>query len=172
MLGAVRSLSLSLVLSASAAWAAEPELLTGRYRALTLNPNERRELKAVGLERVTGSSGRCLEEGMALDSVHTMFVEAKCASVRTSMAWLDNGKRIHVLVCAEDESRPAATVKKRQKVQTELKAWKGVTACVQGNEIHLLGWVQNASEREKLAGIARKHDLVDKVEVLGEGERE
>lgn len=153
------------------AFAGEPEVLTGRYRALTLNPSETRELKAVGLERVTASSGACLEEGMSLDSVHTMFIKATCASVRTSIAWLENGKRIHVLVCAEDETRQPATVKKRQKVQAELKSYKAVTACVRGNEIHLLGWASSTAEREKLAAIAKKHELVDKVEVLGEAER-
>ncbi len=161
-----------LALLPLSALAGEPELLTGRFRALTLNPNETRELKAVGLERVTASSGACLEEGMALDSVHTMFVKATCASVRTSIAWLENGKRIHVLVCAEDEGRPAAAVKKRQKVQADLKKYKAVTACVQGSEVHLLGWAQSAAEKEKISAIARRHELVDKVEVLGEGERD
>jgi len=163
--------SACLALLPCVALAGEPELLTGRYRALTLNPNETRELKAVGLERVTASSGACLEEGMALDSVHTMFIKASCASVRTSIAWLDNGKRIHVLACAEDETRKSATVKKRQKAQAELKAYKAVTACVQGDEIHLLGWAKSTAEREKLAAVAKKHGLVDKVEVLGEDER-
>lgn len=163
---------LLLVLLPALVTAGEPELLTGRFRALTLNPNERRELKAVGLERVTASSGACLEEGMSLDSVHTMFVEASCAGVRTSIAWLENGKRIHVLVCAEDETRTAAAHKKRQKAQADLKQWKSVTACVRGGEVHLLGWAQTPAEREKIAAVAKKHGLVDKVEVLGESERE
>lgn len=152
--------------------AAEPETLSGRFRALTLNPNERRELKAAGLERVTASSGACLEEGMALDSVETMFVEASCAGVRTSIAWLSNGKRIHVLVCSEDETRTLASLKLRQKAQGEVKAWKSVTACVRAGEVHLLGWAQNPGEKEKLAAIAKRLKLVDKVEILGLEERD
>ena len=167
-----RPLTLLLVLASFAVFAGEPEQLTGKYRALTLNPNERRELRAVGLERVTASSGACLEEGMALDSVETMFVEASCASVRTSIAWLSNGKRVHVLVCSEDETRSTASLKKRQAAQKDLKPWKAVTACVRAGEVHLLGWAQNNAEKEKLAALAKKHGLVDKVEVLGEAERE
>jgi osmotically-inducible protein OsmY len=104
--------------------------------------------------------------------VETMFVEASCAGVRTSIAWLANGKRIHVLVCAEDETRSTASLKKRQAAQKDLKAWKAVTACVRAGEVHLLGWAQSAAEKEKLAAVAKRHGLVDKVEVLGEGERE
>ncbi len=152
--------------------AAEPQALTARFHALTLNPNERRELKAVGLERVTASSGACLEEGMALDTLETMYVEASCAGVRTSIAWLSNGKRIHVLVCAEDETRSTVALKKRQAVQKDLKSWKAVTACVRGQEVHLLGWAQNNAEKDKLAALAKKHGIIDKVEVLGEAERD
>lgn len=150
--------------------AAAPEELTGRYRAITLGPAERRELHAAGLERVTGSSGRCLEEGMAPDSVETMFVEAKCAGVRTSIAWLKGNKRIHVLVCAEDQARSKAAVKLRERAQRELKGQPSVTACVRGDEVHLLGWAATASEREKLGAAAKRLGLVDEVEVLGEAE--
>jgi hypothetical protein len=150
----------------------DPEKLTGRFRALTLNPNEHRELSAVGLERVTASSGACIEEGMALDSVETMFVEASCAGVRTSIAWLVNKTRIHILVCAEDETRGTAALKLRQKAQGEIKAWKSVTACVRGQEVHLLGWAQNAGEKAKVAAVAKRLGLHDKVEILGEGERD
>ena len=170
--GRVRPSLTLLALWPLLAFGGEPETLSGRYRALTLNPNERRELRAAGLERVTASSGACLEEGMALDSVETMFIEASCAGVRTSIAWLANGKRIHVLVCAEDETRSTASLKKRQAAQRDLKAWKAVTPCVRAGEVHLLGWANNAAEKEKLSALAKKHGLVDKVEVLGEGERE
>lgn len=167
----MRLAALTLVLCAAAVWA-DPENVVGRYRALTLNPSERRELRIAGLERVTGSSGACLEEGLALDSVETMFVEASCAGVRTSIAWLKGSVRVHVLVCAEDAERPAASVKLRQKAQGELKKWSSVTACVRGAEVHLLGWVQNPGEKVKIAAVAKKLALIDKVEVLGEQERD
>jgi hypothetical protein len=160
-----------VLLVPSMAWA-DPEVLSGRYRALTLNPQEHRELRAPGLEKVTGSSGACLEEGLALDSVETVFIEASCAGVRTSIVWLKKNTRVHVLACAEDESRTPATVRLRQKAQAELKAYRAVTACVRGLEVQLLGWAQSPAERQKIAAVAKKLGVVDKVELLGEAERE
>ncbi|MBK7857561.1 MAG: hypothetical protein IPJ65_02825 [Archangiaceae bacterium] len=148
------------------------ELITGRFRALTFEPGERRELRAAGLERVTGSSGDCLEEGMAPDAFETLYIEAKCGGVRTSIAWLANQKRIHVLVCAEEVGRSATAVTLRKKAQRLVKGWKSVTACVRGEEVQLLGWARDEAEKVKVAGVARKLGLVDKVEVLGSGERE
>jgi hypothetical protein len=159
-------------LLASSAASADPENVNGRFRALTLSPKEHRELKLAGLERVTASSGACLEEGMATEMDQTMVIDVTCAGVRTSIAWLKGGVRVHVLICAEDEARPASAVKLRQKAQGDLKAWKSVTACVRGAEVHLLGWAQNPAEKEKLAGVAKRLGLVDKVEILGEEERD
>jgi hypothetical protein len=151
---------------------ADPDELTGRYRALTLGPGERRELHARGLERVTGSSGACIEEGLSADTVETMFVQANCASVRTSIAWLQKNVRVHILVCAEAAEVEAPLVKLRQKAQRELKAWKGVTPCVHEHEVQLLGWATSPAEREKLGKLAKKLGLTDKVELLGEAERD
>jgi hypothetical protein len=168
----VRSAVSALLAVALLTLGTEPENLTGRYRALTLNPGERRELHALGLERVTGASGACIEEGMSSDSVETMFVQANCSSVRTTIAWLQKSVRIHILICAEGEEREAALVKQREKAQREFKAWKGVTVCVRGPEVQLLGWAASPAERDKLAAKAKKLGLVDKVELLGEKERE
>jgi hypothetical protein len=148
-----------------------PEELTGRYRALTLGPGERKELHARGLERVTGNSGACIEEGLSPDSVETMFMQANCASVRTSIAWLEKSVRIHILVCGEAADVDKPLVKQREKAQKELKAFKGVTACIRGREVEMLGWATSPKEREKLAKVAKKLGLVDKVELLGEDER-
>ena len=62
--------------------------------------------------------------------------------------------------------------KVRAKAQGETKPWKGVTACVRGGEVHLLGWAQSPTEREKIGHVAKKLGLVDKVELLGEEERD
>jgi hypothetical protein len=164
--GAVSALAALLLLGA------DPETLTTRFRALTLNPGERRELRVPGLDRVTASSGNCLEEGVAPEAVETMFIATSCAGVRTSIVWLSNGKRVQVLFCAEDESRSAKAVKLRQKAQGQVKGSKSVTACVRGGEVHLLGWAQTPAEKQKLAAVAKKLGLVDKVELLGDEERE
>jgi hypothetical protein len=150
----------------------DPEKVTGRYRALTLDPGERRELYVPGLDRVTASSGQCLEEGMVIETVGMMWIQASCAGVRTSLAWLKDGKRVHVMVCAEDETRTDAAVKLRKKAQGEVKAWKGITACIRGQEVHLLGWAQTPAEQQKVAAVAKRWGLIDKVELLGEEERE
>ncbi len=167
----MRGVALLCFLVSLCAWA-DPETLTGRYRAMTLSQSERKELRAVGLERVTASSGECLEEGMALDSVETMFVQATCPGVRTSIAWLKGSVRIHILMCSEPEDMPPPLVKLRAKAQREVKPYRGVTACVRGPEVHLLGWAATPSERAKLAAVAKKLGLVDKVELLGELERQ
>lgn len=166
----MRASALAFALFACAAWA-DPEELTGRYRAITLNPDERRELHAKGLERVTGASGACIEEGLSADTTETLFVQGHCPGVRTSMAWLEHNVRVHILICVESEDREKGPLKLREKAQKEFKNWRGVTACVRGQEVHLLGWAATPAERAKLGAMAKKLGLVDKVELLGEEER-
>jgi hypothetical protein len=168
---AVRALALAVGLVATSALADDAEELTGRYRAVTLNPNERREMHAKGLDRVTAASGACIEEGLSADNPDTLFMQANCPGVRTSIAWLQHNVRVHILICVESEDREKAQVKLRQKAQKELKAWRGITPCVRGNEVHLLGWAATPAERTTLGAMAKKLGLVDKVELLGEEER-
>lgn len=161
----VRLLAAWGVLAATAAVAGEPpvETLQGvRYRAVTLDPGQRRVFKVPGLERLTASSGTCLEEELAEEE--TIAVDPKCAGVRTSLLWLQGGQRIHLMACAEDEGREPALVKARQKVQADLRAFKGATACIRYKRIELLGWVLTPEEKAKVAQVAKKHGADDKVE--------
>lgn len=153
--------------------AAEP-LGTTRYRAVTLEPSQRRMFRVADLERVTAASGRCVEEGMDVDEPETFWLEASCSGVRTTFAWKKDGSRVHVMACAEDVRRQPALVKLRQKVQGELKAYKAMTACVRGNKVELWGWALSPKEREVAAALEAKHGLdqvVNHVELLGEDER-
>jgi hypothetical protein len=142
--------------------AAEP-LGSTRYRAVTLDPGQRRMFRVSELEKVTAASGRCVEEGMDVDEPETFWLEGSCSGVRTTFAWKKGGTRVHVLACAEDEKRTPALVKLRQKVQGELKAYKAMTACVRNGRVELWGWASTPKEREFAAGLAKKHGL-DQVE--------
>lgn len=164
----------SLVFAASLVMfgAAEP-LGSTRYRAVTLDPGQRRMFRVAELEKVTASSGRCVEEGMDVDEPETFWLEASCSGVRTTFAWKKGGTRVHVLACAEDTRRTPALLKLRQKLQGELKAYKAMTACVRGGRVELWGWAATAQEREFASGLAKKHglDQVDShVELLSEDE--
>lgn len=151
--------------------AAEP-LGSIRYRAVTLDPGQRRMFRVVDLEKVTASSGLCVEEGMDVDEPETFWLEGTCSGVRTTFAWKKGGTRVHVMACAEDSKRTPALVKLRQKVQTDLKAYKAMTACVRGSRVEVWGWALTAQEREFASGVAKKHgDQVENhVELLSEDE--
>ena len=148
-------LGLLAVLSMSAA-----ELLTGEYRAVTLEVGQHRQYRVAKLETVTGSSGRCIEEGMDSDEPDAIFIEANCSGVRTSLVWKTDGTRVHVMACAEDPTtRTPAQLKLRQKVQSELKGSKTVTACVRNGKVELWGWMMSDAEAVNLAGLEKKYGL-------------
>lgn len=155
--------------AAAAAWAG-PELLKGvRYRAVTLAHEERKHFKIPDVERLTASSGACLEESLDVEETQTLVISATCAGVRTSMVWLKDGTRIHMLACAEAGALKPELKKLRVKLQGELKKWKSATACVRNNRVELWGWVEEASDQEKIAALAAKYDVekvVNKVELV------
>lgn len=129
------------------------------YRAVTLDPTERRRFRVVNLETVTGSSGRCVEEGMDSEEPDTFWVEASCAGIRTSLAWRKDGTRIHVMACAEPEERTKAQVALRKKLQGDLKAFKSVTACVRNGRVELWGWVKSEADKKKMTALEAKYGL-------------
>lgn len=148
------------------------EVLTGElYRAVTLDPGQRKQFRVPGLERVTGASGRCVEEGMDVSEPETFWLEASCGGVRTTLVWLRDGTRVHVLACAEEGDRSASLVKLRKKVQGEVKRWRTVTACVRGGRVELWGWVKTPAEKKQVAALEAKYGLDalrDKVELFEE----
>jgi hypothetical protein len=163
-----RALALLLVVGA-----AEP-LGSARFRAVTLEPGQRKHFRVERLEKVTAASGRCVEEGMDVDEPQTFWLEASCGGVRTTLAWRQDGSRVHVMACAEDDKRTPALVKRRQKVQSELKAFKAVTACVRNGTVELWGWALEPKEYEQLQALSRRlgdDQVTNKVELLSEDER-
>ena len=148
-------LGLVAVLSMSVA-----EVLTGEYRAVTLEVGQHRQYRVAKLETVTGSSGRCIEEGMDSDEPEAIYIEASCSGVRTSLVWKTDGTRVHVMACAEDPTtRTPAQLKLRQKVQAELKGSKTVTACVRNGRVELWGWMVSDAEGAQLAALEKKYGL-------------
>lgn len=135
------------------------EVLSGEYRAVTLEVGQRRQFRVPKLETVTGSSGRCVEEGMDQEEPEAIWIEASCPGVRTSLVWKKDGSRVHVMACAEDlEGRSPAQLKLRQKVQGELKQ-KSVTACVRNGRVELWGWYRTDAEGAQLAALEKKYGL-------------
>ncbi len=131
-----------------------------RFRAVTLEPHERREFVVPGLERVTAASGKCVEESAALDFASSVTLVAECSGIRTSLAWLAQGVRIHIMACAEsdeDTPRTPAQVKLRKKLQGELKAFKTMTACVRNNRVELWGWAQDDNEMSRVQALEKKY---------------
>lgn len=135
------------------------EVLTAPYRAVTLDPGQRRLFRAPGLERVTGSSGICVAEGMDGSEPETFWVEGQCGGVRTSLVWLKDGTRLHVMACAEEADRTQRLVKLRQRLQGEVKELKSVTACVRNGKVELWGWVATEAQQKKVAALELKHGL-------------
>jgi hypothetical protein len=148
------------------------EVLQGvRYRAVTLAPNERKRFRVPMLERVTASSGQCIEEGMDVEEPETFWLDGTCSGVRTAMVWLTDGSRVTVLACAEGAGAPAKLVKLRAKAQAEVKGWRSVTACVREGAVELWGWVETEAELKKVRALERKlgDDVHSKVELIEEG---
>ena len=155
----------ALTVFATAALAQE-SLLGPQYRALTLEPKEQRVVPVPGLEKVTGASGQCIEEEVSGDDALTLV--ATCPGVRTTMAWLKDGSRVHVMACAEGAERPPALLARRKKAQADLKSIKGVTACIRSGRLELLGWTLDKAERAAVARVAKKHGGDDHTEKVGD----
>ena len=149
------ALSVVVLLSLSSA-----ELLSGDYRAITMEVGQHRQFRVPNLETITGSSGKCLEEGMDSEEPDSIWIEASCGGVRTSMVWKKDGSRVHVMACAEDpQTRTPALLKLRQKVAGELKGSKSVAACVRNGKVELWGWVKTEAEGAQLAALEKKYGL-------------
>jgi hypothetical protein len=140
------------------------------YRAVTLEPGQRKGFKVRSLETVTGTSGPCIEEGMDLEENETFWMRATCGGVRTAMVWKTGGHRVQVMACAEDaKARPAAALKLRLKVQAQAKLTKMQTACVHNGRVEFWGWAKSADEKAKLDALVAQYgeDLLQNfVEVL------
>ncbi len=157
MSGRQRLLRVVTLLAGSALLLGAVDVLREEFRAVTLEPGGRARFRLPGLESVTGSSGRCIEEGLDSDEPETFFLAASCAGLRTALAWRKDGTRVHVLACAEPEERTAAQVQLRKAVQAQLKAWRSVTACVRNGRVELWGWVRTADELQRLEALEAKH---------------
>jgi hypothetical protein len=136
------------------------EQLTGEYRAVTLEVGQRRQFRVAKLETVTGSSGRCIEEGLDSGEAETLFIEASCAGVRTSLVWKTDGTRVHVMACAEDPgTRTDEQLKLRRTVEGQLKALKTVTACVRNGRVELWGWIRTDAEAAQLKALEKRFGI-------------
>ncbi len=158
-----------LLLAAAWAWAGGPEVLVGvRFRAVTIPIGDSRSFKVPGVERITAASGACLEETLDIEETQTLVLTAACEGVRTSMVWLKDGTRIHMLACAEDREPTPELKKLRAKLQGELKGWKSATACVKNGRVELWGWVEKQEDKDKVSALALKHGdkVLDKVEYV------
>ena len=141
-------------------WLGSAELLSGDYRAITMEVGQHRQFRVPRLETITGSSGRCLEEGMDSEEPDSIWIEATCGGVRTTMVWKKDGSRVHVMACAEDpETRTPALLKLRKKIEGELKGSKTVAACVRNGKVELWGWVKTDAEGALMASLEKKYSL-------------
>ncbi len=148
------------LLLVSLLWLGAAEILSGEYRAVTVEVGQRRQFRVPKLETVTGSSGRCVEEGMDSEEYETIWIEASCSGVRTSLVWKKDGTRVHVIACAEEvENRSPVMLKLRQKLQGELKQLKSVTACVRNGRVELWGWFRTDAEGAQVSALEKKYGL-------------
>jgi hypothetical protein len=147
--------ALSLVLLA------DPEVLKGgTYRAITIKAGERKLFKIPDLDRLTGSSGKCIEEGMADTDEHIIAISADCAGVRTTMAWLNDKRRVTLLVCAEKETTPALE-KQRSAIAKELRDISSVAVCIREKALWLHGWVFTDAQQARVRSISDKNPLIE-----------
>jgi len=130
-----------------------------RFRAVTLDPGARVRFTVPDLERVTGSSGSCIEESLDSELPGTLVLHATCAGLRTTLAWKKDGTRVSLMACAEDEDRPEALVKVRKQVQQALKRVKTATACVRNGRVEVWGWVTTEPEKKQIAALEKKYGL-------------
>jgi len=127
------------------------------YRAITLTKGERRVFRVPGLERVTGNTGRCIEEGLASGEAESLYLEALCGGLRTTVAWQSDGRRVQVMVCAEEGGEPPGLLSLRRSIQVEVRALKGVTACVRNGRVELWGWVKSEADLKHVVALERKY---------------
>jgi hypothetical protein len=140
---------------------ADPEVLKGgAYRAVTIKAGDRKLFKIPDLEKLTGSSGKCIEEGMADTDEGIIAVSAECAGVRTTMAWLNDKRRVTLLVCAEKETTPALE-KQRSAIAKELRDIGSVTVCIREKTLWLHGWVFTDAQQARVRAIAGKNELIE-----------
>lgn len=160
--------ALGLCLCGALAWAGPEVLVNVRFRAVTIPYEENKSFKVPGVERITAASGACLEETLDVEETQTLIITAACEGVRTTMVWLKDGTRIHMLACGEDREPKPELKKLRAKLQTEMKAWKSATACVRNGRVELWGWVEKQEDKDKIVAIAQKHGekVLDKVEYV------
>ena len=98
----------------------------------------------------------CVEEGMQRDEAESLSVEARCSGVRTTVAWRRDGSRVQLMVCAEESAAPEL-VTLRKAMQAELRALRGVTACVRNGRVELWGWARSEEELQRMRGLERKY---------------
>lgn len=127
----------------------------GGLRAITLTKGERRTFRVPDLDKVTGNTGRCIEEGLDTEEAGSLYVEALCGGVRTTVAWKKDGARVQLLVCAEEAAGELLPLRKA--LQGELRAHRGVTACVRNGRVELWGWVRKEADLQRMLGLERKH---------------
>jgi hypothetical protein len=147
------------------------EVLATPWRAVTLEAGQELRFRVQKLERVTGSSGKCIEEGRNGDEPEEFILSATCPGVRTTMVWKTDGSRLNVMACAEGDPPPPNLLKLRKQLQAEVRAWKSVTACVRNGHVELWGWVLKPAELEKLKALELKHghdSVVNHVELVEE----
>lgn len=146
------------------------DVLNEPFRAVTIVKGEHHTFRVKGLETVTGSSGRCLEEGVESGEEDAIWIEGACEGLRTVMVARADGSVIQVMACGEDpEHRTAEQLKLRQKLQSELKKHRSITACVRNGRVELWGWWRTDAEAatvkalEKKYGLEKVHSFVEKL---------
>jgi hypothetical protein len=60
------------------------------------------------------------------------------------------------MVCAEESAAPEL-VTLRKAMQAELRALRGVTACVRNGRVELWGWARSEEELQRMRGLERKY---------------
>ncbi len=137
---------------------AQAENLDVEYRAVTLAVNERRVFHVPHLDRVTGSTGRCVAEGLDSVEPQSFWVQGLCSGMRTVMVWKKTGRRMHLLACVESDDVAKDVMVNRNAISNELKAMKSVTVCARNGRVELWGWAQTLKEADRINAILAKYD--------------
>ena len=137
---------------------AQAETLDVEFRAVTLAVNERRVFHVPHLDRVTGSTGRCVAEGLDSAETQSFWVQGLCSGMRTVMVWKKNGRRMHLLTCVEGDDASSDVTQNRNAISNELKAMRSVTVCARNGRIEVWGWTQTPKEMDRINAILTKYD--------------